>query len=230
MVGGQVLYERAIGRLPGLFEKLRLHFLRSVEPTLAADCQRDFAKMAKEPIKVDPGFSRTVEGMTRLNLDACFQCRKCTNGCPVTFAMDIYPDQVIRLVLLGQKERVLKCGTIWVCSACETCTTRCPNEVDIAATMDALKEMAVREGVQIREPKTYAFHRAFLDDVKRRGRMFEGRLMQSYLFKSGEFYRKLVDGTIREDISLGLNMFRKGRLPLLPKGIKEKQEIKEILR
>ncbi|MBW2329781.1 MAG: 4Fe-4S dicluster domain-containing protein [Deltaproteobacteria bacterium] len=186
--------------------------------------------MARETIKVDSGFSKTVEGLTRLNLDACFQCRKCTNGCPVTFAMDIYPDQVIRLVLLGQKDRVLKCSTIWLCSACETCTTRCPNEVDIAATMDALKEMAAREGVQIPQPKTYAFHRAFLEDIKRRGRMFEGRLMQSYLLNSGELFRKLADGTIKEEISLGLNMFKKGRLPLLPKGIKDKKEIGEILR
>lgn len=186
--------------------------------------------MAKETIKVDPTFSNQVEKLTSLNLTACFQCRKCTNGCPVTFAMDIYPDQVIRLVNLGQKERVLRCSTIWICSACETCTTRCPNEVDIAATMDALKEMAVREGVQIPEPKTYAFHRAFLEDIRRRGRMFEGRLMQSYLLKSGELFRKLADGTIKEEISLGLNMFKKGRLPLLPKGIKGKKEIKEILR
>jgi len=186
--------------------------------------------MAKETIKVDPTFSNQVEKLTSLNLTACFQCRKCTNGCPVTFAMDIYPDQVIRLVNLGQKERVLRCSTIWICSACETCTTRCPNEVDIAATMDALKEMAVREGVQIPEPKTYAFHRAFVEDIRRRGRMFEGRLMQSYLLKSGELFRKLADGTIREEISLGLNMFKKGRLPLLPKGIKDKKEIEEILR
>jgi heterodisulfide reductase subunit C len=181
------------------------------------------------PVKVDPTFSNLVERITHLNLTACFQCRKCTNGCPVTFAMDIYPDQVIRLTILGQKEKVLRCNTIWVCSACETCTTRCPNEVDIAATMDALKQIAVKEGVRVPQPKTYAFHRAFLEDIKKRGRMFEGRLMQSYLLKSGEFYRKLVDGTIKEEISLGLNMFKKGRLPLLPKGIKGKKEIKKIL-
>ncbi|MBW1742012.1 MAG: 4Fe-4S dicluster domain-containing protein [Deltaproteobacteria bacterium] len=106
-------------------------------------------------MKVDPNFANLVESITHLNLTSCFQCRKCTNGCPVTFAMDIYPDQVIRLAILGQKEQVLNSSTIWVCSACETCTTRCPNEVDIAATMDALKEMAVKEGIQIPEPKTY---------------------------------------------------------------------------
>jgi heterodisulfide reductase subunit C len=181
------------------------------------------------PIKIDPGFSRLVQAQSALKVDACFQCRKCTNGCPVTFAMDIYPDQVIRLVLLGQKEKVLGSRTIWVCSGCETCTTRCPNEVDIAGTMDALKEMAVKEGVPVPEPKTYAFHRAFLDDVKKRGRMFEGKMMQSYLIKSGELVRKLADGSIKEEMSLGWNMFKRGRLPLLPKGIKGKKEIKEIL-
>lgn len=182
------------------------------------------------PLKVDPQFSSMLEKRMHLNVTSCFQCRKCTNGCPVTFAMDIYPDQVIRLVLLGQKDRVLTCRTIWVCSACETCTTRCPNGVDIAATMDALKEMAVEAGVKIPEEKTYAFHKAFLEDVKKRGRMFEGRLMQSYLLKSGELFRKLSDGSIREDVALGMNMFKKGRLPLLPKGIKNKREIKEILK
>ena len=182
------------------------------------------------PIKIDPDFSKLVQAQASLKVDACFQCRKCTNGCPVTFVMDIYPDQVIRLVLLGQKERVLGCRTIWVCSACETCTTRCPNEVDIAGTMDALKEMAIKEGVQIPEPKTYAFHKAFLDDVRKRGRMFEGKMMQSYLINSGELFRKVVDGSIKEEVSLGWNMLKKGRLPLLPKGIKGKKEIKEILK
>ncbi len=183
----------------------------------------------QSPVKVDPGFSNLVQTSASLNVNACFQCRKCTNGCPVTFVMDIYPDQVIRLVLLGQKERVLECSTIWVCSACETCTTRCPNEVDIAGTMDALKAIAVQEGIKIPQPKTYAFHKAFLDDVRKRGRMFEGRLMQSYLVNSGELFRKLADGSIKEEISLGWNMLKRGRLPLFSKGIKAKKEIKKIL-
>jgi heterodisulfide reductase subunit C len=193
--------------------------------------REDFMEsMQHSPVKIDPDFSKLVQTEASLKVDACFQCRKCTNGCPVTFVMDIYPDQVIRLVLLGQKERVLGCSTIWVCSACETCTTRCPNEVDIAGTMDALKEMAIKEGVQIPESKTYAFHKAFLHDVRKRGRMFEGKMMQSYLLNSGELFRKVANGSIKEEMSLGWNMLKKGRLPLLPKGIKGKKEIKEILK
>ena len=86
------------------------------------------------------------------------------------------------------------------------------------------------QGVKGPERKTCAFHKAFLEDVKRRGRVSEGRVMQSYLLKSGELLRKLADRTIKEDIILGLSMYKKGRLPLRPKGIKAKKEIKKILR
>lgn len=172
-----------------------------------------------------------IEEETEIKVSACYQCKKCTNGCPVTFAMDIYPDRVIRLVQLGQEEKVLNCNTIWICSACETCTTRCPNEVDIAGTMDYLKERAVKAKISIPQPKTYAFHRAFLSDIKRRGRVFEGSLMLDYMLRSGEFTRKLFKFDT-SDALLGWNMFKRGRLKLLPKGIKSKgkKEIKKILK
>jgi heterodisulfide reductase subunit C2 len=173
---------------------------------------------------------KEIEDDTGIKVSACYQCKKCTSGCPVTFAMDIYPDRVIRLVQLGQEEMVLNCDTIWICSACETCTTRCPNEVDIAGTMDCLKERAVKAGIKIPQPKTYAFHRAFLNDIRRRGRVFEGGLMMSYLLKSGEYKRKLFEFDIRQDIRLGWNMLKKGRMPLFPTGIKGKKEIKKILK
>jgi len=62
----------------------------------------------------------------------CFQCFKCSLGCPVSFAMDYLPHQLLRMVQMGLKDRVLHSHTIWVCAACETCTTRCPNHIDIA--------------------------------------------------------------------------------------------------
>jgi len=118
---------------------------------------------------------------------------------------------------------------IWICSACETCTTRCPNEVDIAGTMDYLKERAVKAKVRIPQPKTFAFHRAFLNDIKRRGRVFEGSLMLSYMLRSGELTRKLYRFDT-SDAWLGWNMFKRGRMKLFPKGIKGKKEIKKLLK
>jgi heterodisulfide reductase subunit C len=159
----------------------------------------------------------------------CFQCRKCTAGCPVTFAMDLYPDQVVRLVQLGQREQVLQSRTIWVCSSCETCTTRCPNGVHIAELMDGLKELAIQRGVASRQPQIQALHETFVADVKRRGRIFEGMLLPMYWLRSGSVKQMLETGSWRDEMQMGLSMFRKGRLPLFPKGIKGKSEIRTIL-
>ncbi|MFH0845384.1 MAG: 4Fe-4S dicluster domain-containing protein [Pseudomonadota bacterium] len=181
-------------------------------------------------ITIDEDFGK-IEGVdSRLKVSACYQCRRCTNGCPVTFAMDIYPDKIIRLVNLGQIERVLKSHTIWICSSCQTCTTRCPNDVDIAEVMDSLKEMAVQSGIRIPEPRSYAFHEAFLRDIGKRGRVFESGMLQSYMIRSGDLLRKFRDGTIREDIALGFKMFRKGRMPLLPHGIKGKKDVRDLIK
>lgn len=185
--------------------------------------------MSEETLRPDYRFAEQLEAFGPFDAAACFQCRRCTNGCPVTFAMDLFPDEVIRLVILGQRERVLNSRTIWVCAACETCTTRCPNGVKIAELMDCLKEMAVKEDVPSPQPQILALHRTFLDDLKRRGRAFEGSLVPKYLLRSGELQRKLKDGSWVDEMKLGWKMFRKGRLPLFPKGIKGRKEVREIL-
>ena len=176
----------------------------------------------------DPTFLEEVEGGSGVKVSACYQCRKCTNGCPLTFAMDLYPDQVMRYIQLGLRRPVLDSATIWVCAACETCTTRCPNEVDIAGAMDFLKQTVVRTRGVAREKKVLAFHEVFLNDIRKRGRVFEAGLMQNYLLKSGEAFSKLKDLSILEEMRLGWTLYRKGRLNLLPHGIKGKGEVKQL--
>jgi heterodisulfide reductase subunit C len=186
--------------------------------------------MKVKSMEIESTLSEKNVADDRLNVPACFQCRRCTNGCPVTFAMDIYPDKVIRLVNLGQMERVLNCSTLWICASCETCTTRCPNNVDIAGVMDFLKELALKQGIKPPEHRSLAFHEAFFRDIEKRGRIFEGGMMQSYLIRSGDLFKKTADGSILEDISLGLKMLLKGRMPLLPHGIKGKKEVRELMK
>jgi heterodisulfide reductase subunit C len=144
--------------------------------------------------------------------------------------MDIYPDKVIRLVNLGQLDRALKCSTIWICASCETCTTRCPNDVDIAAVMDHLKEMAVSAGIPPAQPRSHIFHESFLKEIEKRGRVFEGGLMQRYMIRSGDIFRKTMDGSIKEDIALAVGLLRRGRMPLIPEGIKGKREVRELIK
>jgi len=183
------------------------------------------------PKKLDPNYRllEQIEAQGPFQAGACFQCRKCTNGCPVTFAMDLYPDEVIRLVILGQRQRVLACQTIWVCAACETCTARCPNDVRIAELMDCLKEMAVREGVPCSQPRILALHQTFLNNIKKRGRLYETTLLPAYLLKSGNLLEKWNFGTWRYDLKLGRKILAKGRLPLRPKSIKDIREVRKIL-
>lgn len=183
-----------------------------------------------ELIMGDPAFLKEVEEGSGIKVSACFQCRKCTNGCPVTFAMDIYPDQMMRYIQFGLKKEVWESATIWVCASCETCTTRCPNEIDIAGVMDFLKQTVVVEKAKAKESQVLAFHRAFMDDIRKRGRVFETGLVQNYMLKSGEWLTKLKDLTILDEMRLGWTMYRKGRLNLLPRHIKGREEIKKLFK
>ena len=177
----------------------------------------------------DYRFTGELEKKGPFQVAACFQCRKCTNGCPVVFAMDLMPDEVIRMVILGQREQVLNCKTIWVCAACETCTTRCPNEVKIAELMDHLKETAIRENIPCPLPQVLTLHEAFLKNVAKRGRVFESTLLPGYLLRNGAFQREWKTGAWRVKARLGWKLFSKGRMPLWHRKQKGRIEIRDML-
>lgn len=81
------------------------------------------------------------------NIKKCFSCGTCTAGCPVREITDRYnPRKVIRMALLGMKKEVLSSQFIWLCSSCYTCYERCPQDVRIPELMNAIKNIAVREG------------------------------------------------------------------------------------
>jgi len=96
--------------------------------------------------KVRGPFVRQVEEVSGQALLACNQCGKCSAGCPIVAAMDLLPSQVIRLAQLGMEE-VLESDTIWICASCLTCVTRCPKGVDLPRLMEALRQVALRQGV-----------------------------------------------------------------------------------
>jgi heterodisulfide reductase subunit C len=180
-----------------------------------------------------PGFS-LQEGLSadKLAVSACYQCRKCSCGCPLTFAMDIFPDRVIRLALLGQEDQVLGSRTIWVCSACETCTTRCPNGIDIAGVMDWLKEESIKRGYSSPQPQVTRFHQTFLDTIRLGGgRLSEPILLSLYMMRSGNTMGKITSGEIFKELKLGWKLVRRGRLkPKFPKRLKGAKDIKQILK
>ena len=151
----------------------------------------------------------------------CYQCLTCTLGCPLASAMDLYPHEILKYVQLGAKDTVLKASTLWVCASCEACATRCPNEIPIVKLMDLLRQMAVQEGTVTEEgPKVNG---AFLDAIRKKGRIHELSLILDLKRRTGELLR--LD---KAEMKLGLAMFRHGKLKLLPSRIKETEAMHKL--
>jgi heterodisulfide reductase subunit C len=172
----------------------------------------------------DLSFAQEVREKSQAHLERCYQCLACSSGCPVAYAMDYTPNQIIRMVQLGLKDRVLDSSTIWLCASCETCATRCPNDIDIVRMMDTLRRIALREG-RTQQTNLPLFHATFLNGIKSRGRVHELMLILRYTLTSGDIFKfkKLF-----KDMILGLKMFVKGKLAILPSKIKGVDEVKRI--
>ena len=118
-----------------------------------------------------------------VNLKDCYQCGKCTAGCPMAHGMDLMPREVIRLLQLGAVDDVLRSKTPWICAQCEVCSTRCPQEVDICSLMRAVRLNARAAGiVPVREAEI--FENEFIASVRKHGVSNEQYLAAWYNVKS----------------------------------------------
>jgi heterodisulfide reductase subunit C len=175
-------------------------------------------------------FLPRVEGETGANISACYQCERCTNACPVSHYMDIKPHQVIRHVQLGWREQLLGSSTIWVCLSCEMCSTYCPNEVSVAAVINHLRNLAFHSSIRPKEPQLAIFHQTFLEQLRKFGRVNEFWLMDSFNRHPLVLKEKIKAGALREELRLGWDLWRKGKLHLIPRRSKAIEEIKAVYR
>ena len=183
--------------------------------------------MAESKITADsrpPVNRRTVEKLSGEKISTCYQCEKCSNGCPMTFAMDIAPHQVMHYIQLGLTDEVVNSDTIWVCASCETCTTRCPNGIDIDHVMDTLRQLSTQRGVKASQKQAPIFHQVFLSNVKKLGRMHELSMAVEFSLKAGG-----IRGLFRQ-AGFGLKMLSKGKMKLVPERLRAGQEIESIFR
>jgi heterodisulfide reductase subunit C2 len=100
-------------------------------------------KLSAETLKSE--WVRRVEEYSGQNLLACYQCGKCSAGCPVAFKMDLLPSQVIRLAQLGQAGELLNAEAPWYCASCQACYSRCPKGLDLPRIMEALREIILQQ-------------------------------------------------------------------------------------
>lgn len=95
--------------------------------------------------KIRDSFVQKIEELSGQKLLVCYQCGKCSAGCPAVTQMDILPNQIIRFAQLGLKEELLESKSIWFCASCYTCNVRCPKGIKIAEVMEALRQVLLRK-------------------------------------------------------------------------------------
>ncbi len=161
-----------------------------------------------------------IKALHGVDVNMCFQCRKCTSGCPLAEFMDMTPTQVIHALRLGLKDLVLNSNTYWLCVACGTCTARCPQETGLLKVMDALANISIKDGVIPREPAIAEFYRTGLSSIKNFGMMYEAGVAGLLSFKTGNVGR---------DAGMGLRMLKKGKLDVLPH-FQNSREMKKLFK
>lgn len=162
-----------------------------------------------------------IRNRTFQDVNICYQCGKCSAGCPVRFYMDIAPNKVVRLIQLGFYEEALKSSTPWICAGCLSCSVRCPKEFNLAGFMDAVREIAVENGVEVKQKDILKFHKAFLNQIKRHGRLYEIGLVAEYKMKTLD---------LLNDVETAPDLFIKGKLGVLPDRIKDRKSMKNIFK
>ncbi len=133
------------------------------------------------------------------------QCGTCTGSCGSSSKMDYTPRQVWRLVQAGFKEELFNSRTFWLCSSCYFCTLRCPRGLPLTDTMAALKRAAVAGGY-FTDRKSPLFYRAFLETVRRYGRVREAEMMGRYFLALGDPIAPF------SFVPLGMKLMRRGKI------------------
>jgi heterodisulfide reductase subunit C len=167
----------------------------------------------------DRFLARDIQRLSGTNLNRCYQCRSCGNGCPFIRGMDYPPYGVIRLVQYGMRRQALESHTIWICVGCHTCSVQCPMGIDIAAIMATLRRLALEEGVMVAETNILDFHREVLQSIKLYGRAHKLGIMLRYKARVHQWFA---------DLDVGLRMLAKRKMDLKASRVKAMGEITRL--
>lgn len=169
--------------------------------------------------KMQNSIGHQIEEMTGVNLNICFQCKKCTSGCPIAKVAGYSPSEIVKRLHLGAGEELLESELIWTCLSCGTCFARCPMGIDLSTVMDALRQLAI-EKKKINEKNTIPlFNRIFLGLVKSFGRTYDLPMLLSY---------KIRTGKLMSDAEKFPEMLLKGKMTFLPPSGANKKTMKKV--
>ncbi len=164
--------------------------------------------------ELSTALAEQIREATGENVFLCYQCVKCTSGCPLAEHFDLAPNQVLRAAQLGMEDRLFESRTPWLCASCQTCTTRCPQGIDVARVMDFLVSEAMKRGVKPKVPEIALFQKVFLRDVDILGRSYELGLMAEMNLRTGHPFK---------DVDMGLEMFKRGKVRVVPEVVRRRK-------
>ena len=154
-----------------------------------------------------------------VNLKDCYQCGKCTAGCPLADGMDLMPREVIRFLQLGALDVVLNAKTPWICAQCVVCSSRCPQNVDICSTMRAVRLASKRAGKRPL-PEADIFDDEFIANVRAHGVSNEQYLAAAYNVKSGH---------LMQDAENAVRMLARNMVGVAMHNIKGRDEVAALI-
>lgn len=173
------------------------------------------------------GDAALVDAIAHTRVAQCYQCGKCTAGCPVAGRMDVQPNILIRYVQLGQAEKAMRARAAWQCVSCQTCSARCPKGVDCAAVMDALRELALARGTVAAESMDIAqFQQVFLDNIRRNGRLDEIELAAA--FKPKSFLRNRSLALLMQEVPLAPGLIKRGKFHVRGERVRDRAVLGRI--
>lgn len=161
-----------------------------------------------------------IPGGGRLN--QCIQCGTCTASCPVSYAMDLTPRQMIGMFRAGAIEELLESRSIWVCASCYHCTLRCPAQIQITDLIYALKRIAIDEEIFPKRFPVHVMSETFTKNVKQYGRNYEVGLLLHYFLKTKPL------GLLAQRRA-GYSLWRHGRIKMRPDKIKNIEQLRKII-
>ena len=166
------------------------------------------------------GLRQAVQEMSGVDLSLCYQCKKCTSGCPVAKLTKSVPSEIIRRLHLGAGNELLDSDLIWMCLSCETCYSRCPMQINTSAVIDALRVLAVERKASAQPGNVPLMNSMFLKTVESFGRTYDLGMIVAY--KLGN------PASLMNDAEKFPAMLRKGKMSILPHSGADKKAVKRV--
>ena len=154
------------------------------------------------------------------NIFNCYQCGKCSAGCPLNNVYEYQPNQIIRLIQIDEIDSIFKANSIYLCLSCEICSSRCPQEVNIAAIMNYLRiESWGNDSFKVKAIRN--FYMSFLKITQLFGRSYEPALIVSLNLMNGNFFN---------DFDIAINILKKKKIKLIPEVVKGRRSISKVIK